>query len=137
MTTLEQAEALRRQEEAACVVCLAEKTLLSRETGIRPLVGWLAEDPEQLKGGAAADKIVGKAAALLLVYGGVTAVHAGVLSDGAARVLEQYGIPFTYDRRTPYIINRTNTGMCPMEQRVQSIDDPAAAFEALRAAVGL
>ena len=41
-----------------------------------------------------------------------------------------------YGRCVPYIINRENTGLCPMEQRVRDIRDPADAYEALAAQAG-
>ena len=39
-------------------------------------------------------------------------------------------------RASVYIINRENTGLCPMEQRVRDIRDPADAYEALAAQAG-
>ena len=124
-------------QHATCVLCQHGHIRLSHQTGIRPLVEWLAEDPDSLRGAAAADKIIGKAAALLLVYGGVACVHAGVLSEGGQAVLLAHGVSFTYDQLTPWIRNRQGTGMCPMEQRVQAIDDPAQAFWVLSQAIGI
>lgn len=124
-------------QQATCVLCQNGHIRLSHQTGIRPLVAWLAEDPDGLRGAAAADKIIGKAAALLLVYGGVSCIHAGVLSEGGQAVLLAHGIPYTYDQLTPWIRNRQGTGMCPMEQRVQAIDDPAQAFVVLSQAIGI
>ena len=39
-------------------------------------------------------------------------------------------------RVSVYIINRENTGLCPMEQRVRDIRNPADAYEALAAQAG-
>ena len=49
---------------------------------------------------------------------------------------EENGVQVAYGRCVPYIINRENTGLCPMEQRVRDIRDPADAYEALAAQAG-
>jgi hypothetical protein len=131
------------QTGCSCVLVRDRETQASRLTGIRPLLCWLQEDATCFRDAALADKILGKAAALLLVYGGMDAagqVYGQVLSDGAAQVLEHYRIPYAFETRVPHIINRTGTGMCPMEQRVRDLDPtdpqaPSQAYEILAAAV--
>lgn len=137
MTEAEQAVAALRNG-FTCVLMRGGRLHTSKATGIRPLLDWLAEDPACFEGAFVADKILGKAAALLLLRGGLDrsagGVYGEVLSDGAARILEQYGIPYTCGSRVPYIINRRGDGVCPMERQVRDIDDPAAAHAALLAA---
>lgn len=120
---------------ASCLVWREEGRASSAERGIRPLLVWLREQPDFIRGACVADKIVGRAAALLLAYGGAVQVYAETLSDGAAAVLEEQGIPYACGVRVPYIRNREKTGPCPMEQRVQKIASPAEAYAALSAAV--
>ncbi len=62
-------------------------------------------------------------------------VYAETLSDGAAAVLEEQGIPYACGVRVPYIRNREKTGPCPMEQRVQKSPRRREAYAALSAAV--
>lgn len=134
---IRQAEKLLNQSGAACVVIKEDSTVMQSElTGIRPLIGWLGEDKCSLKGAATADRVVGKAAALLMLYGKVSEVYAQLISDSAAASLEQAGVPFTYGKKVPYIMNRDKTGMCPMEQRCLNIDSPKEAYEALSNMVG-
>ena len=135
MTDMERARAALEAGGVSCALCRGGRVTSSEQTGIRPLIGGLTADPDALRGVAVADKIVGRAAALLFVYGGVRTVYAAVLSDGAAEVLAAHGVETTCGERAPYIRNRANTGPCPMEERVRGIDDPAAAFAALRDAV--
>ena len=71
-----------------------------------------------LKDADVEDSIVGKAAALLMVYGGVKSVKAGVLSESGKDVLDYYNIPCEYQTLVPYIVNRKGDGVCPMEQAV-------------------
>ena len=102
------------------------------QRGIKPLLELLSEADAPLCGATLADKVVGKAAALLFVYGKVKCVHAMVISEHAKRVLEQSDIVFTYDVLTQKILNRDKTGFCPMETKVLEIDDPKEAYEVLR-----
>lgn len=136
MSDWELARSRWEAENATCAVCRNGQVRVSHLTGIRPLLVWLGEDGDALRDGAAADKIVGRAAALLFLYGGVRAVYAAVISEGALALLEENGVQVAYGRCVPYIINRENTGLCPMEQRVRDIWDPADAYEALAAQAG-
>lgn len=114
-----------------CVLCRDEAVLTDTRRGIRPLLE-LLENPGQLSGYSAADKVVGKAAAFLYHLLGVDFVYAQVISQPAADVLTQYGIATEYASLVPAIRNRDNTGFCPMETAVLYIDDPNAALAAVR-----
>lgn len=108
--------------------------------GVRPLLLWLA-DGTRLDGFSAADRVVGKAAALLYAKLGATAVHARTMSEGGLEALRAHGIAVSYDDLVPMILNRAQTGMCPIEQSVRDIPADAdasgldAAETAIRAAV--
>ncbi len=103
----------------------------SAARGISPLVE-LIESGTDVSGCSAYDKIVGKAAALLYVKLGVSAVKAEVMSEAGARVLEKNGIAYDYDVFAKNIINRAGDGICPMECAVDGIDDPDAALDAVK-----
>lgn len=115
-----------------CAVLKGEMISISKDKGIKPLLSWLNEDIAYFQDGEVIDKIVGKAAALLLVLGKVKSVYGQVMSEGAVAVLKANKIPYEYGCCVPYIINRTNTGMCPMEQTVAEIDNPREAHVALK-----
>ncbi len=119
------------REDLTCIVQKGDRILTSRRRGIRPLLEWIAQG-EDLRGASAADKIVGKAAALLYVLMGVNEVFAGTLSESGLAVLTRKGIRVEYAVLTPHIVNRAGTGLCPMEETVLAVDDPAAAYAALR-----
>ena len=61
--------------------------------GVRDLEHLLKHQPEVLKGALVADKVVGKAAAALMVVGGVAQVYAEVLSEKAVPFLQKAQIP--------------------------------------------
>ena len=121
------------EANASCVIEIDGRRAISFDSGIRPLLLWLQEDADCLRGAAAADKIVGRAAALLLAYGGAAYVYGAVMSEGARQVLAAHSIRFDFGKIVESIRNRLGTGMCPMEQRVLEIDEPKKAYETLLA----
>lgn len=114
-----------------CVLSDGKEVVYSFERGVKPLIGFI-ESGKNFKGFCAADKVVGKAAALLYAHMGVAALYASVISDGALTVCGQYGIAVEYGVKTEKIINRRGDGICPMEQTVAEISDPKTAFVAIK-----
>ncbi len=84
--------------------------------GISDLMRLLSASPDMLEEAMLADKVVGKAAAALMISGGIKAVYADTISDGALRLLRGTGIKVSYDERTDHIVNRDGTDWCPMEK---------------------
>jgi len=80
-----------------------------------------------------ADRIVGRAAALLLVYSGVAAVFAVTVSNGGIKVLETNNIFIEFVRRVPRILDSKRVDVCPFERLVAESSDPREAYEELRA----
>ena len=115
-----------------CVLRKGEMRYISTERGVKPLLSWIDEGLD-LSGYAAADQVVGKAAALLYVLMGVKEIYTRVLSEQAARVFEKYGISAEAGEKVPYIINRAGTGRCPMESAVWETDEPEEAYRILKA----
>ena len=70
MTDAERAVAALR-DGFTCAFVRGGRLYTSTASGIRPLLDWLAEDPCCFQGAFVADKILGKAAALLLLQGGL------------------------------------------------------------------
>ena len=135
---MEEIKTLRERlekEHLTCIVSREDTLYRSQARGIRPLVTWLREEPHFCRGGRAADRVIGKAAALLFVYGGIRAVYAGVLSELALAVFQKAGVEVEYGRHVPFIVNRDLPGLCPMETLVAGVDDPAEAFAILGQAV--
>lgn len=120
--------------EHTCVLAKGDTVYTSSERGVKPLMTWLEEDTS-LVGFSAADKVVGKATALLYVLLGVKQVYARVASVPAAEVFRTHGIPFEADTVVPAIRNRKGTGFCPMEQATRDITDPSDAPRAIKDAL--
>lgn len=85
------------------------------ERGIADLFRLVTKQPDLLKGAIIADKVVGKAAAALMITGKIAELHTHVVSKPALHLLSTSDIKHSYDILTDQIRNRTNTGFCPME----------------------
>lgn len=115
-----------------CVIRKGDREYTTYERGVKPLVRWLTEGTD-LRGFSAADKVVGKATAYLYCLLGVKEVYAHVMSQAAARVLEENGITASQGKLVENIINRQGTGICPFEAAVLDIHTPGDALTAIRA----
>lgn len=131
MNDLQQAKEILNMGNDTCVLCKGNQIIKSTLTGIAPMVQFLTNKTD-LRGFSAADRIVGKAAAMLFVLAEVKEVYASVMSKSAADMLSAHGITPSWGELTEHIINRQGTGLCPMEQAVQQITDPAQGFEAIQ-----
>jgi len=129
MEDLTNAKKLLEKEGYTCVLCLGDKTHTSRHRGVQPLMALLNTD---VSGFSAADKVVGKATALLYCLLGIRQLYAKVISDAAVDILAQHRIPVQWDTRVTHIVNREGTGRCPMELAIEHISDPALAPDAIR-----
>lgn len=111
-------------------LCRGGDCITDDARGVKPMLRLIASGTE-LKGYSAADIIVGKAAALLFVKCGITAVFAKTLSKGGKQVLEAHDIPYEYETLVEKILNRAGTDSCPMEKAVADTADPEEGYKAL------
>jgi hypothetical protein len=75
------------------------------------------------------DKIVGKAAALLILRLGFRTVHAGILSRLGEAVLQHYGIAYSYEQLVDRIY-------CQTEELLATVEDPEAAYQLVKVRAG-
>ncbi|MCC8182087.1 MAG: DUF1893 domain-containing protein [Clostridiales bacterium] len=133
-TDLENARLTLEQGGYTCVLCREGETFTGTEHGVRPLMSWLRQGAD-LRGCSAADRVVGRAAAYLYALLGVKVVHGMLMSEGGRQVLEDHGVQASWDTLVPEIRNRTNTGLCPMEQAVRAAHTPEEAYQSIAAAI--
>ena len=81
------------------------------------------------------DKVIGKAAAMVAVLGGVRAVYGQVMSLPGKAYLEHHGITPSWGELVPAVVNRTGDDMCPLEKSVCGMEDPVEGIAALRETV--
>ena len=122
---------LIREGTASCVVLKSGRIMhTAKGSGVRPLLELL--DVGCLRDAFVVDKIVGKAAAMILVLGGATEVYGETMSVAARDYLNARNIEARCGRLIDMIENRQKNGICPMERAVMDIKDPADGVKALR-----
>lgn len=121
-------------KEGTSVVLIKENTITTATDGrgISPLLRLYDEQPMDLKNAFVVDRLIGKAAAMLLVAAGVNAVYGHTMSRKAARYLSERNIPYRNHEEVEFIGNMDNTGLCPMEDAVKDIEDPQSGVNAIR-----
>lgn len=122
---------LIEQNTAACVVIrdgVIERTEMGR--GIGPVLKLC--DEGALKEAFVVDKIIGKAAAMIMTEGGVKRCYGLTMSRAAYDWLTAHGVKADYCECVDVIINRAGDGMCPMEETVLNISDAKEGIQALR-----
>lgn len=99
--------------------------------GVSDLLTLLDKEKELLKEARVADKIVGKAAAGLMVCGGVKEVYADTICTPAIALLGKQGIAVSYGEEVDHIENRKHDGWCPLEMACKEL----ASGEDIKAAI--
>jgi len=134
----EMAEKLLKWENLTLVMVKGGECLYrGRGMGLRELLEAIRLNGENLKGGCCADRIVGKAAAMLMVYAGIVHVHGEVMSEAADELLDSRGVAHTAAQKVPQIKNRAGNDMCPMEKRSLTIESPEEAYRVFSAMGGV
>lgn len=131
MSDLDRAKELWKTSGASVALCRENEDITEYGRGIAPLLR-LVQSGRDLNGFSAADKIVGKAAAVLFVKIGVKEVWSEVMSRAGRDFLVLHGIPAHCNMLADNIINRSGDGICPMEQTVIEISDVETAYRAMQ-----
>ena len=132
MSDIERARAILTENAAlTCAFVRGEERFTSTERGVKPLLA-LLDGGKPLQGFSCADRVVGRAAALLYVLLGAEEVYAEVLSRSGEEVFKAHKTTYGYDVFTERIVNRAGTGFCPMELATEGISDPQEALHAIR-----
>jgi hypothetical protein len=105
------------------------------QSGLRPLVNAIRIHGQALRGSSLADRIVGRAASLLVIRAQVDSLFASTLSSGAARILERNRVRYQCVKMVKNILNRDGTDICPFERLVFDTDDPNESFRRINAAI--
>lgn len=126
----------RLAEEESLTLTIAKKGKIIFETYSHGISGFLEAIErlgDTLRGASVADKVVGKAIALLCVYKNVKMVYAATLSKRAKAFFEKHGVYHEWDELVENILNFKKTGICPFEKLATEISDPNEAYKRLKA----
>lgn len=100
--------------------------------GLLPLLKVLDRLGDDARDVSVADRVVGKAAALFLVEAGVSAVYGQIMSQLGFRFLQTGGVRAEAGQWVPFIMNRREDGLCPLERISVETKTPEAAREKIR-----
>lgn len=122
------------KQEGTSLVLLKQDEMIHRADGrgVTPLLALYDDAPEKFRGATVVDRVIGKAAAMILVLGGAGIVWGDLMSMAARDYLRRHGIETGCAELLPLIHNRTETGMCPIEQSVLNLNDPVEGLEVIR-----
>lgn len=126
-------ELLEKEKLALAIVKEGKVIFSSSDKGIKPLYTAVKEQKNELEGSSVADRVTGRAAAMLCTYAGIKQLKTKLISDNAINVLKETSISYEYDEHAPYIKNRDKTGMCPVETlslKANNIDELLTGIEA-------
>lgn len=88
----------------------------SKNQGLKPLIFCVKNYRRQMRDATVFDKIVGRAAALLLADAGVKKVLTPLISRLALIILRRGRIEIEYDKIVKNILNRAGSDLCPLEK---------------------
>jgi len=108
----------------------------AKKGGMTPLVEAIDRlGPRRLSNSTIVDKIVGRAAALLISYFGASEVYSKVMSGHAEEILDRHRIKHFSQRIVEVIKNRDNVDICPFERMVLKIEDPQEGYKRIRRSI--
>ena len=134
MSDLDAAKSRLHREDLTLVIVKNGEVLF--ETGSHRISGFLGAIEQldtKLESAVVADRVAGKAIALLCVYAKISEVYAEVLSRKAKAVFEKHGIRHEWKELVDNILDLNRTGVCPFEKAAAGISDPEKAYAAFKA----
>lgn len=106
---------LNDEKKAIVIVKDGEVIFSSKDKGIKPVCAALNEFKDELQGSSVADKVIGKAAAMIYKHADIKELSTKLISERAVDVLKNTSIVYDYEKLVPYIKNRDQSGLCPIE----------------------
>jgi hypothetical protein len=133
MKDLELAKQLLKTDDLSLVIVKNKKIIFqTRMHGIKGFLQTIERFEDDLVDASLADKIVGRAIAMLCIYSKIKAVYAVVISEEAMSLLKNERIYCEAESLVPYILGKDKMTMCPFEKAVINVDKPYEAYERLR-----
>ncbi len=132
MDDLEQAKRALKDKNLSLV--FVKNSQIIFETDAEGLAGFLQaiDTLGRLSGSSVADRVIGKAAALLCAYSKVKATFAITLSRSGLETLKTHNIRSEFENLTPTILNMKKSDKCPFEKLVENVKAPVEAYEKIR-----
>lgn len=124
-------QAIRNEGTSVVLIRNGEIIRQADGRGVAPLLQIYEENPALYRDALVVDRLIGKAAAMILVKGGVQAAYAETLSKAGEEYLQKNGVTVKGERTIELISNQDNTGICPLERSVLHTEDPEEGYAIL------
>ncbi len=136
MRDLELAEHRLKQKNLDLVIAKNGRIIFENGSqGIRGLLHAIEKLGKESIGSSVADRIVGRAAAMLCAYFKAASVFAVTISEEGMKVLEDNKVFYRFENRVPNILNQEGTDICPFEKLVMGFTKPEEAYKKLKSFV--
>jgi len=133
MTDLEIAKTQLYEENLTlAIVKKGEVLYVTKSSRISGFLDAIDKCGHQLEGASLADRVAGKAIALLCAYAKIKEVYAAVLSRKALAVFKQHKIDCHWNELVENVLDPNKEGMCPFEKAAAEISDPQKAYVAFK-----
>jgi hypothetical protein len=135
MTLQDLETAKSRLKEGNLTLSIVKNGKVLFETVSHGVSGFLAAVEKcgnRLEKASVADRIVGKAIALLCAYAKIRAVYAVTLSKKAKTVLEENSVHHEWENLVENILGADGKSMCPFERLADEIPNPKEAYKKLK-----
>ncbi len=127
--------AKKRLSEEKLTLVIVKNAEVVFETGLHGISGFLdaiEKLENELVDASVADRVAGKAVALLCIHARTKALYAETLSRKAKEFLEENLIHHEYDKLVENILRLDKTGICPFEKAAMEISNPRDAYVRLK-----
>jgi len=108
----------------SCIILHDSKIIfVSNESGVKPLLDFYHSNKSFYEDLTVVDRIMGRGAIILAKLIHANQIITPIISEDALELAGKYQMNVEYTQIVPYIINRTQTGRCPIETSVLGISD--------------
>ena len=133
MNDLEVAKDKLCREELTLAIVKNGRTLFETcSHRISGFLGAIEKYGAELEGASLADRVAGKAVALLCVYAEIKEGYAEVLSKKAKKLFEENGIPVEWKELVDNVLDVNRSGVCPFEKTAGDMSDPKEAYKTFK-----
>jgi len=130
---LEKAREMLKEEKLSLVIVKNGEVIFSSSSlGISSILQAIEDLGDRISGASVADKVVGKAAALLFAYSRIKGAYAVILSIEGLNTLRKNRILVDYENLVPRILNKSGKDICPFEKIVLEVESPSQAYKELK-----
>lgn len=104
----------------------------SKEESVGSIVHLLEDKPQLLKDSVVADKIIGRAVAMVCDFAAVKFCYGQVVSEGAIDIFEKNDVSYQIEKKVKAIENKDKTDLCPIEKLTLEIEDSSKGIQRIK-----